>query len=109
MLFADVSSAGHSRQVDCLKTETAASVALERASASDLGTECELDEAPPSQTRFHSSDLLGLDDEPDDEELSVVAVEIKLFGPRASQLCHAVAGLTPKLAPLLTLERPPRV
>jgi len=70
--------------------------------------ECELDEAPPAQQRFHAPDLLGLDDQPDDEDLGSTTGEVKVYGPRAVALGPSDDRRSPKRDPHTQLERPPR-
>jgi hypothetical protein len=54
-------------------------------------------------------DLLGVDDEPeDDDELNGTAGVGALFAPRASLRTAEPVCLAPRLAPQTQLERPPR-
>jgi hypothetical protein len=75
----------------------------------DADVECELDEAPPTQQRFHAPDLLGLDDQPEDEELGAASGEVKVYGPREVELGRWGDRLSPTIEPHTQLERPPRV
>jgi hypothetical protein len=74
-----------------------------------VDAECELDAALPTQEHSHAPDLLGLDDAPEDEDVSDTSSELTIYGPGQSELCHLDDRLAPKLAPHTQLERPPRV
>jgi hypothetical protein len=77
--------------------------------APNADPECEVDEAPSTQQRFHAPDLLGLDDQPEDEELGAASGQVKVYGPREVELGCWHDRLSPKLEPHTQLERPPRV
>lgn len=65
-------------------------------------------DAPAQHDGADNHDLLGVDDDPDDEELSTASGFITLFGPRAPSRIPATAILTPRLPAQTQLDRPPR-